>query len=209
MVCKEYRNNVFGVTVGELSVWALEADAASIAVLQRNGYAKSDQSFSHTMRRIDGDIPAPALPLGFVVRPVRGEEELAARVAVHRAAFAPSRVTEESYRNVMRSNAYRPELDMAVVTPDGTFAAFCLCWFDEENRVGEFEPVGAHPDYQRMGCARAACVAALRQLRSLGGDSAIVYQTGRDEATARLYESLAFREITRIWRFNAPFSPDV
>ena len=149
-------------------------------------------------------MTAAKLPDGFAVRPVRGEEELEARVAVHRAAFAPSRVTEQSFLNVMRSNTYRPELDMVVEAPDGTFAGFCLCWFDEENRVGEFEPVGTHPSYQRRGLARAVCLAALRQLRALRGDAAIVLQTGRDEAAERLYTALGFREVTKIWRFSAP-----
>ena len=112
-------------------------------------------------------------------------------------------MTELSYRNVMRSNTYRAELDTVVVAPDGTFAAFCLCWFDEENRVGELEPVGTHPRYQRMGFARAACLAALARLKALGGDAAIVYRSGGDEVAASLYGSLGFREITKNWRFSA------
>lgn len=188
----------------ERSVWALEHDVEDVAVLKDHGFRKTEQHFGHTLCPLEKEPPAPVLPDGFIVRPVRGEEELEARVAVHRAAFAPSRVTEQSYLNVMRSNTYRPELDMVVVAPDGTFAAFCLCWFDKENGVGEFEPVGTHPNYQRRGLARAVCLAALRQLRALGGDAAIVLQTGRDEAAERLYTALGFREVTKIWRFAAP-----
>lgn len=195
-----------GAPVVELSVWALECDAAAVAVLERNGFRPSDQCFVHTVRPIHDAIPEVQLRDGFVVRHVRGEQDLAERVAVHRAAFAPSsRVTEESYRSVMRSNTYRPDLDIVVVAPDGRFAAFCLCWLDEENGVGELEPVGAHPDFQRMGCARAASVEALRRLRQLGADTAVVYHTG--DAAAALYESLGFREITRNRKFSAPLSP--
>ena len=187
----------------ELSTWALEHEVSRVALLQRNGYRRTEQHFVHTLRRLDGEVVAPVLADGFVVRPIGGEEELGARVAVHRAAFAPSRVTEQSYRNVMRSNTYRPDLDMVVVAPDGTFAAFCLCWFDEQNRVGELEPVGTHPRYRRMGVARAASLAALARLKALGGDAAIVYQSGGDDVAARLYGSLAFREITKNWHFSA------
>ncbi|MCH8850455.1 MAG: N-acetyltransferase, partial [Chloroflexi bacterium] len=125
----------------ERSFWALDHDRSSVALLRRNGYRRTEQHFVHALRRLDGEVAAPVLSDGFVVRPIRGDEELSARVAVHRAAFAPSRVTEQSYRNVMRASTYRPELDMVVVAPDGTFAAFCLCWFDQENGVGELEPV--------------------------------------------------------------------
>ena len=193
-----------GRETSERSVWALEHDIADVEVLTHHGFQRTEQHFAHTLCPLDEEPPTPVLPDGFAVRPVRGEEELAARVAVHQAAFAPSRVTEQSFLNVMRSNTYRPELDMVVEAPDGTLAAFCLCWFDEENRVGEFEPVGAHPRYQRRGLARAVSLAALSQLRALGGDTAIVLHTGRDEAAERLYTSLGFREVTRSWRFSAP-----
>ena len=46
---------------------------------------------------------------------------------------------------------YRSDLDCVVEAPDGTFAAYVLCWYDEDNGVGEFEPVGTHPDYRRRG----------------------------------------------------------
>lgn len=56
-------------------------------------------------------------------------------VAVHRNAFAPSRMTVEKYRRIMNAPTYRPDLDLVVVAPDGTFAAFCIVWFDEVNRL--------------------------------------------------------------------------
>ena len=39
------------------------------------------------------------------------ESDLHERVEVHRAVWTPSRLTEESYRNVMRTWPYRAELD--------------------------------------------------------------------------------------------------
>jgi ribosomal protein S18 acetylase RimI-like enzyme len=102
----------------------------------------------------------------------------------------------ESYRRVMQAWPYRPELDNVVVAPDGSFAAFCLCWLDEENGVGELEPVGTHPDHRRKGLAEAVCRAGLASLHAAGADTAIVYPVG-DSGAARLYESLGFRSRTR------------
>ena len=59
------------------------------------------------------------------------------------------------------------------VAENGDFAACCTCWLDAENRVGEFEPVGCHPDYRQRGLTRAAMFEAMRRLRLLGAEAAV------------------------------------
>jgi GNAT superfamily N-acetyltransferase len=137
----------------------------------------------------------PVLPAGFSVRSVRGEADLPGRVAVHRAVWAPSRVTEASYRAVMAAWPYRADLDWVVVAPDGTMAASCLIWLDEQNGVGELEPVGTDPGYRRQGLGRAVCLAALHALRRAGATQAVVYPVvghPRSPAAGTLYDSLGF-----------------
>jgi GNAT superfamily N-acetyltransferase len=99
----------------------------------------------------------------------------ARRVAVHRAVWHPSRVTEASYRNVMTAWPYRGRLDWVVEAPDGRFAAQCLVWLDEHNAVGELEPVGTLPEFRRRGLARTVCLAALHAARDAGARKAVVY----------------------------------
>jgi ribosomal protein S18 acetylase RimI-like enzyme len=182
---------------GHVQAWALEAHERTVATLEAAGYDRSDDSwYEHMVVALDEPLPEPELPQGFELRAVRGDEDVERRVQVHRAAFAPSRVVAESYRRVMRSWPYRTDLDHVVVAPDGTFAAFCLCWLDEVNRVGDLEPVGTHPDYRRRGLARAVCLAGLRSLQAAGADTALVYSVGRSDAT-RLYESLGFMSKSR------------
>ena len=109
-----------GRETSERSVWALEHDIADVEVLTHHEFQRTEQHFAHTLCPLDEEPPTPVLPDGFAVRPVRGEEELAARVAVHPAAFAPSLVTEPSFLNVLRSTPYRPALAIAVAAPAGT-----------------------------------------------------------------------------------------
>jgi len=131
----------------------------------------------------------PPLPDGFGYRTV-GEEDVAERVSLHREVWAPSRVTELSYAQVRAQWPYRESLDCVVAAPDGRFAAYCLCWPDDANAVGEFEPVGVRPEFRRRGLGAAACTFALRRLHEEGGRQAIVYCA--TEPACALYESLGF-----------------
>ncbi|GIN42380.1 hypothetical protein [Heyndrickxia oleronia] len=71
------------------------------------------------------------LPDQFKARHLTGDEDLKNRVGVQRAAFSHSRVTEESYRNIMNAYPYDSSLDWVIESSNGEFAAFCLIWFDE------------------------------------------------------------------------------
>jgi ribosomal protein S18 acetylase RimI-like enzyme len=183
------------------AVTALEHDTASIEALVARGYvADESRWFDHMTRSLD-DLPEPRVHDGYALRGVRGEEELLARTESHRAAWEPSRVVPASYRAVMRAWPYRAELDWVAVAPDGTFAANCLCWLDEGNRIVELEPVGTHPSHRRRGLAAAVCLAALKAAREAGADTGLVYPVNGSPA-ATLYESIGFRAISRHLTFR-------
>lgn len=145
--------------------------------------------FQQSLTTPPSDAPLLA---GFSVRAVSGLEEWQRRVDVHRAAFAPSRFTVEGYRNVRATPNYRGDLDLVAVAPNGDFAAYCLVWYDEASRVGEYEPVGAHPDWRRQGVTRAVVTEGLRRLHALGAKWAIVLTSSENTPAVRLYESCGF-----------------
>jgi ribosomal protein S18 acetylase RimI-like enzyme len=182
----------------QLRVSVLDRDDFTVNALLAEGFEQTREGvFNAMVRELDDDLPEPVLSDGFRARHVEGEADLADRVAVHRAAwsvFGPSRLTEASYRNVMSAWPYRRELDWVVEAPDGRFVSSCLVWLDEENRVGELEPVGTDPAFWRRGFGFAACAAGLRALREHGADTAVVYSTdvpGKPSAPA-LYRALGF-----------------
>jgi ribosomal protein S18 acetylase RimI-like enzyme len=182
-------------------VRALEHDTGSIEALVARGYVVDESRwFDHMTRPLD-DLPEPLVHKGYVIRAVRGEEELLARTESHRAAWEPSRVVPDSYLQVMRAWPYRAELDWVAVAPDGTFAANCLCWLDEVNRIVELEPVGTHPEHRRRGLAAAVCLAALEAARAAGAETGLVYPVHGLPA-ADLYESIGFRAISRHLTFR-------
>ena len=186
---------------GVLSTFAFESDADRLAVLEEFGFTLTDDAmwYAYYLQELDRPRARPSLPDGFKSRTVDPLQDLHERVEVHRAVWEPSRVTEESYRRVVRAWPYRADLDCVVEAPDGRFAAYVLCWYDDQNAVGELEPVGTHPDYRRRGLGAAACEYALERLRGEGARHAVVYAAGRDQGrpARSLYESVGFRRHSR------------
>jgi ribosomal protein S18 acetylase RimI-like enzyme len=97
------------------------------------------------------------------------------------------------FRRFMQSPVYNGERDVVAVAPDGRFATFCIFWLDPVNKVGLFEPVGAHPDFQKKGLGKAALSEGLRRMKTSGMETAIVCAEVDNEAAVRLYESAGFR----------------
>ena len=192
----------------QLSTWASEGDAEWIEFLTTAGYRRTDGCCLHLLMTLDREIEPPTLPEGFAVRGVTGEQEVEARVAVHRAAFDPSPLNVERYLRVMRMPGYRPELDVVATAPDGTLAAFCLCWYDAGSRTGELEPVGTHPDYRRLGLGRTVVLEGLRQLREVGSERVLVV-TGDDGEAGRLYERCGFEIDRRDYLYARTAAPGV
>ena len=181
---------------GASSVWALEARAEPL--LARGYERHGNEWYEHHVGSLES-LPEAAVPEGFTLRHVE-PGDLERRVDVHRAAFAPSRVVPESYARVQASPPYRHGLDWVAEAPDGRFAAFALCWLDEANGVAELEPVGTHPDFRRLGLARAVSIAALR---ASGARTGVVYSYGGSVASA-VYDSIGLRRLTRHLAFRKP-----
>ncbi|GAA1891515.1 GNAT family N-acetyltransferase [Asanoa iriomotensis] len=144
------------------------------------------------------DVEEPSLPAGFRFRTadqVRPE----AVVRAHVDAWTPSAYTIQSYAAVRRTAAYRGDLHVLVEAPDGTMAASTIMWLDEANTTVEFEPVGTHPAFRRLGLARAMMLHGMRLARAAGATHATVVclgAPGHPKARA-LYYGLGFRELSR------------
>jgi ribosomal protein S18 acetylase RimI-like enzyme len=177
---------------------AFKDDNEMQEALVRNGFTEDNEadltrqgSLMHFLARDLREAPEPpVLPEGFSCRTVE-PDDFSERVAIHRDVWAPSRVTESSFATVQASWPYRASLDCVVVAPDDRFAAYCLIWPDDENRVGELEPVGVREEFRRRGLGAAVCTYALGRWYEEGGRQAIVYCVS-DEACG-LYESIGFR----------------
>jgi ribosomal protein S18 acetylase RimI-like enzyme len=148
------------------------------------------------------------------VRAVR-DDELAARVAVHRAAWKPSALpwvdgretasdaessfTPAAYEAVRRTWLYRQDLDLVAVAPNGELAGCCIAWFDPATGVAEIEPLGVAPGHRRRGVAVALCLEVAARVAASGGDELFINTGPREEypAPAAAYAKAGFRPVER------------
>ena len=195
---------------GELDIQVRNADSDAERRIRARGFSLDPAApfMRLNMRQLD-QIEEPRLPTGYRLRTLHDYGgDITGRVAVHRASWAEfgTRVTEETYPVVMRTWPYRSDLDFLVEDPEGRPVAFALGWYDEANRVGEFEPVGTAPSARRLGLGRAVNLFGLQRFRAAGATCAIVACRGDEGhiAPCRLYESVGFREISRQRRYVRP-----
>jgi ribosomal protein S18 acetylase RimI-like enzyme len=204
------RPDLRGSLVDEALDWAharvvevQSTDAVSRAVLERRGYRldAGQRVLAVHHRELAGEPPTEP-PAGFRLRTVQ-PGDFAARVELHRTVWTPSRVTEESYRDVQAAWPYRADLDCVAEASDGRLVSYCLAWLDPDNRAGELEPVGTHPDFRRLGLASAVCRFALRRLEEEGATRATVYAVvdPSNPGPKALYESIGFVEASRFLRY--------
>ena len=195
---------------GALVMWA--DDVGLIGRLETSGFilaptpGSGHPAFSQFQRTVAdiADRPRRPLPPGYRIRPVAGLAEIPARVEVHRAAFAPSRMSVDKYERLVGLPNYRFEDDLVVEASDGSFAAFTMAWWDPVAKVGEFEPVGTHPDHQRLGHGGALLDHALHRYAALGARLVQVLSDTANDAAEALYTSVGFRRRSVLRRYRRP-----
>lgn len=177
---------------GKLWTKAVDRDQATLTFLAAQGFERDPLHYLLLLRDLDDSLPPPSLPPGFQVRHVGAETEWTERVNVHREVWHPSRVTLDAYQRLRTVPAYQPELDLVVVAPDGSFAAYALLWLDQTNRIGEFEPVGTRSTFRGQGLGKAVMIEGLRRLQAAGMRRAFVVSLADNLAAVQLYTSVGF-----------------
>ncbi len=155
-------------------------------------------SWTQLNERDVGRLEQPVLPDRFRFRSA-DEAGPQAAVQAHIDAWAPSTYTAEGYEGVRQTDTYRGDLHVLVEAPDGTMAASTIMWLDEVNKTAEFEPVGTHPGYRRLGLGRAMLLHGMHLARDAGATHmtvACLGAPGHPQARG-LYYGVGFRPFTR------------
>ncbi len=172
----------------ERTVTPRAADEFALTRWAAHGYQTDPASLSDTAfwtqlnQRDLTEVEHPVLPDGFRFR-TADEAGPQAAVQAHVDAWAPSTYTAEGYQGVRRTATYRGDLHVLVQAPDGTMAASTIMWLDEANRTAEFEPVGTHPGYRRLGLGTAMLRHGMQLAREAGATHMTVACCGGAGAT--------------------------
>jgi ribosomal protein S18 acetylase RimI-like enzyme len=188
-----------------------DEDRARGALLEQRGYVRGAHIETISICSLDDPIPLSHLPAGFSIRSVQ-EEDADKLVALINDSFG-LHWTVDGYREVMRSSGYKGLTELVVVAPDERFASSCILLPDSRNRTVMFENVGTHPEFRRMGLAKALLLAGMQRMKTMEFIAAMVpHSTGDianpsdltftvDAATA-LYFSAGFRPTYKIYLYT-------
>lgn len=153
--------------------------------------------FQHTLTDL---LPKPALPEGFTLRPLAGEQEVTAYAELHRAAFKSASMTPEWRARTLRMPKYRPELDLVISAPDGSLAAFCIGWLAPARSAAQIEPIGVHPRFQGRGLGRILFLEMLHRFQALGATYACVEPSSENLPMHRACQAVGFQQAHLIRR---------
>jgi ribosomal protein S18 acetylase RimI-like enzyme len=186
------------------------ADSSRIGLLQTHGFVPV--RYYLRMERSLGEPMEPSqFPAGFILRAVAGEHEAEAWVELFNQSFVDHwnfhPLTAERLRGIWADALYRSDLDLVVVAPDGSLAAFCACDIDpaDVDGAGWITALGTRRGYRNQGLGRAALLAGLAALRDAKARVArLTVDAESLTGATRLYEAAGFMETRRSVRLAQP-----
>lgn len=184
---------------------AYDSDDWLTAVLEKNGYKRDAACDVYMTRLLTNDIVVKPMPIGFSVRAFAGESEIESRAIVTNDAFGGFAESNEwaeiNIRRMMRFCSGGQAVDLVAVDDQGVLAASAIVAIDPVTKLGEFDPVGTRPSYQRQGLASALLWHGLKMMRDMGMETAVI-RTEIDNIPAQLtYEGVGFEIVDKLYNY--------
>lgn len=182
--------------------------------LEKQGFT-SERCFLTMARSLDGSFCSFSLPEGFRLRSLYdlgcmaqiSENNLEAWVELFNESFVDHwnhhNLTVAEAKQWFSNPHYKPELNLVVVAPDGTLAAFCVGYLNREENArtgrneGWIQLLGTRRSFRRLGLGRAILLAAIQQFQALGIEQVKLAVDAESLTSAtQLYESVGFYPIS-------------
>ena len=182
------------ITVPATWIWKREVLASGGYVLDR---------VYHRMQLQPSAAPASIVPVGYLVRPIAGEDEAAIWTDAHNAGFAGHddfaelSLAEKLHR--MREPHYVQSIDLIALTVDGSAVGVAWCSIDnldDGRQEGWIKRLAVRPGFRGEGLGRALLAASIDALRAAGQrEIYLSVDSGNETGALALYESAGFEVI--------------
>jgi mycothiol synthase len=181
-----------------LRVWAMGDTPAAQALASGAGMIRQRELLIME-RRLDGELPEPAVPPGVVIRtfiPGQDEQEW---LQVNAAAFAQHPEQSLIDADDLKDRMAEPWFDPAgffVALKDGAMIGFH--WTKQhQDQLGEVYVLGVAPWAARQGLGKALLLTGLRSLQQRGSTRGELYVEADHQAAIELYLTYGFAIASR------------
>ena len=160
------------------------SDAAKAAFLARAGFRQFDDPMVFMARSLDQPIPRSQLPDGYAIVSAQQRPDL--------PGVTGQPFTHEAYTAIRNASGYRDDLGLRVCFGDQEIVAGCICWYDDIDNCGEFEPVGTVEAHRGKGLALAVMARTLENLKRIDAKRVYVRTGKANRPAVSLYRKLGF-----------------
>jgi GNAT superfamily N-acetyltransferase len=98
----------------------------------------------------------------------------------------------EYENNILQSVYLKDDLFVHICYQNQQIVTGCICWYDNVDNCGLFEPVGTNELHRRKGLSFACMAKAMDNLKNYGAKKAYVHTHGENAPAIKLYEKLGF-----------------
>lgn len=191
---------------GKFGIVIADADLKFQDIAANLGFIATPQKESDAIFNLDKTSTDYNLPEGFHITTMKETFDPYQYLRVLWKGFNHELTGEGEFQfskekeELCKEEMIRPNVDLnlkvAVVAPDGNFAAYCGMWYDPKAGYAVIEPVATDPQYRKMGLGKAVVLEGIRRVGELGAKTALV------GSSQQFYYSIGLRPFSTatIWR---------
>ena len=162
----------------------IESDVAKATFLARAGFRQFDDPMVFMARSLDRPIPQSPLPDGYTIVSALERPDL--------PGVTGQPFSHEAYAAIYNAPGYRDDLGLRVCYRGREIVAGCICWYDDIDNCGEFEPVGTVEAHRGKGLALAVMAQAMENLKRIDAERVYVRTGKANRPAVSLYRKLGF-----------------
>lgn len=182
----------------EIKILVAEGVTRREAHLEKMGYANQGHFSNIRMRRVGNEIPNFDLPVGFQVRGIHDNSDYEQVAKLIRLVFGHGEwFTEDVLIEMTNRSFYKKDLDLVVENKEGDIVSFGTFRMDPISKITQLEPMGTHPDFLKLGLAKALVFEGLRRSMIYGASLFYIGGAAISPAANRLYDVTGFTEVLK------------